>query len=95
MAWCRHSYVVMGAHERLPSCSLFLLMNKGVKCILTFKPFGRFPIAAKSQDTKNKSAAESMQGSLYFQTDVRQSLPRSTTREGSRHCVCAGFSAST
>lgn len=32
------------------------------------------PIPAKSQDTKNKSAAESMQGSSYFQTDVRQSL---------------------
>lgn len=74
----RHLCVVMGAHERLPFYSLFLLMNKGVKCILTFRSFGRFPIAYKSQDTKNKSAAESMQGNSYFQTDVRQSLPLST-----------------
>lgn len=67
--------VIMGAHERLPFCSLFLLMNKGVECILTFRPFGRFPTAVKSQDTKNKSAAQSVQGSSYFQTDVRQALP--------------------
>lgn len=58
MAWCRHYCVVMGAHERVPSCSLVLLMTKGVKCIFTSgRPFGRFPpppVAAKSQDAKNK-----------------------------------------
>lgn len=44
VAGCRHYCVVMGAHERVPSCSLVLLMTKGVKCIFTSGgPFGRFP----------------------------------------------------
>lgn len=93
MASSRHSCVVMGAHERLPFCSPFLLMNKGVKCILIFRPFGRFPVAAKSHDTKNKSSAESVQRSSHtFKTDVRQSFsPSLPSREASRPCVSAGF----
>lgn len=78
MAWCRLSFVVMGAHERLLFCSVFLLMNKSVKCILKFKPFGRFYIAAKSQDAKNKSAAEGIHEIPCFQMHVNQSLPLST-----------------
>lgn len=65
IASSRHSCVVMGAHERQTSCSLFFLMFKG--CILAFGSFGRCPIAAKS-----------MQGSSYFQTDMKQSLYLST-----------------
>lgn len=64
VAWCRHASVIMGAHERLPHCSLFLLMNKSVKCILTLGPFGRD--TQKSHDAKNKNSVETMQWSLRF-----------------------------
>lgn len=57
-SWARlppHGLVIMGANERLPFCSWFLLMNKSVKCILTLGPFGRVSMAAKSHDAKNKN----------------------------------------
>lgn len=74
MAWRRHYCVVMGAHERVPSCSLALLMTKGVKCIFTSGgPFGRFPrppVAAKSQDAKNKDVVEKYAPGSYFRSLV-------------------------
>lgn len=77
MTRSRHSGVTMGGNEKMLFCSQFLLMNKGVKCDLIFRSFGRFSIAARSQDAKNTSAAESMHGSLYFESDLRQPLPLS------------------
>lgn len=68
-------------------------MNKSVKSILTLRPSGRFSIAAKSQDTKNKSAAESMKQSTCSQTDVGRSLPLSTIQGRTRViCLCGVFS---
>lgn len=67
-AWCRHACVIMGAHERLPLCSLFLLMNKSVKCIFTFGPFGRVSTAAKSHNAKNKNIYRNYPRSLHVPT---------------------------
>lgn len=50
-------------------------MTKGVKCIFTSGgPFGRFPpapVAAKSQDAKNKDVVKKYVPGSYFQSHVK------------------------
>lgn len=64
MVCSRDSGVVMGGNDKSPVCLQFHLMNKVVKCIVIFRSFGRFPFAAKSQDTKNMRTVQSRQGPI-------------------------------